>query len=235
MVLRRGPRGSCLSPAERDVKERPRLLAGEDLPREPHQKRSLDKRARLKEAGLALFGEKGYQATSIDEIARRANLAVGGFYQHFRSKRQLLLVLMDELLDKLSGLEFRPQAMTDIRATVRALLAHAFMRDLHYLGAYRAWQEAVLSDPGLAEKNAEIHAWTTTRVMTVFQLLQKLPGARKGVDTAALARVMDSFFWSLLVQALRVSKVELDEWIDTSTHLIYHAIFADAPKAGRKK
>lgn len=211
---------------------RPNLLAGEDLPPGPRQKRSLEKRAQLKAAGLALFGEKGYESTSVDEIARRAKLAVGTFYQHFRSKRQLLLALMDELLDKLSQLDFRPKAVTGVRAVVRELLARAFSHDLRYLGAYRAWQEAVLSDSELARKQAQIHAWTTTRVTTVFQFLQQLPGARPGVDVSGLARVMDTFFWSLLAQAVHMPAVELNQWIDSATHLIYHALFFDLPKSG---
>jgi AcrR family transcriptional regulator len=125
------------------------------------QKRSLEKLARLKSAGLALYGEKGYENSSIDEISRRAKLAVGTFYQHFRSKRQLLLALMDELLEKLSLLDFRAAAMTDVRTGIRELMSRAFSHDLRYLGAYRAWQEAVLSDPDLAKKQAEIHSWTT--------------------------------------------------------------------------
>ncbi|MGA8493231.1 MAG: helix-turn-helix domain-containing protein [Terriglobales bacterium] len=208
---------------------RPNLLAGEDLPPQPQQKRSLEKRARLKAAGLALFGEKGYESTSIDEIAIRAKLAVGSFYQHFRSKRQLLLALMDELLEKLSQLDFRPKAVTDVRAVVHELLSRAFSHDLRYLGAYRAWQETVLSDPDLARKQLQIHAWTTARVTTVFQLLQQLPGARPAVDIPGLARVMDSFFWSLLAQAVRMPNVELNQWIDSATHLIYHAMFVDRP------
>ena len=212
---------------------RPNLLAGEDVPPEPHQKRSLDKRARLKAAGLVLFGEKGYENTSIDMIARRAKLAVGGFYQHFRSKRQLLLALMDELLEKLSQLDVRPGAVTDVRAGIRQLLSRAFSHDLRYLGAYRAWQEAALSDPDLARKQRQIHGWTTTRVMTVFQLLQQLPGARQGVDVPGLASVMDSFFWSLLAQAGRLSKVEMDQRIDSATHLIYHALFTDPARKRR--
>ena len=218
------------------MRVRPKLLAGEDLPPEPRQKRSLEKRARLKAAGLVLFGEKGYESTSIDEVARRAKLAVGSFYQHFRSKRQLLLALMDELLEKLSRLDFHPRTGADVRAVVHELLARAFSHDLRYLGAYRAWQEAVLSDPELARKQVEIHVWTTGRVTTVFQLLQQLPGARPGVDVSGLARVMDSFFWSLLAQAVRMPEVELNQWIDSATHLIYHAMFTDAPmKAQRLK
>jgi AcrR family transcriptional regulator len=218
---------SRVSSAARANPTRPNLLAGEDLLPEPQQKRSSGKRESLKAAALALFGEKGYEGTSVDEIAKRANLAMGSFYQHYRSKRQLLLALMDELLGHLGRLELRPQVSGDIRAGLRELLSGAFSTDLRYLGAYRAWQEAALSDPELAKKQQEIHVWTTARVVAVFNFLQQLPGARTGVDIAALARVMDSFFWNLLAQALRLSKGELNQWIDAATHLIYHALFMD--------
>jgi AcrR family transcriptional regulator len=244
------------------VNPRPNLLAGEDLPAEPRQQRSLKKRARLKEAGLACFGKKGYEATSIDDIARKAKLAVGGFYLHFRSKRQLIVVFMDELLEKLANLDLRPQAqrppsaapaergtgttklsgrpeaspfgapspkeLTDVEAALKELLRHAFSHDLHYLGACRAWQEAMLSDLDLAKKNEQIHAWTTGRTSALFQMLQKLPGARPQVDVVGLARVMDSFFWSLLARAGRMTEAELDPWIDSSAHLIYHSLFLDS-------
>jgi AcrR family transcriptional regulator len=227
VVLRWRPDRRDHSSTGAGVSIRPNLLAGEDLPPEPRQKRSLEKRARLKAAGLALFNEKGYESTSIDEITQRAKLAVGTFYQHFRSKRQLLLALMDELLEKLSQLDFRPTGVANVRTVVHELLSRSFSHDLRYLGAYRAWQEAVLSEPELARKQIEIHTWTTARVTSVFQLLQKLPGARPGVDVPGLARVMDSFFWSLLAQAVRLPTVELNQWIDAATHLIYHAMFTD--------
>lgn len=211
---------------------RPNLLTGEDLAPDPRQIRSRGKRSRLKEAGLACFGEKGYESTSIEEIAARAGLAVGGFYLHYRSKRQLLLALMDELLDQLSRLDLRPPtASGDVRTGLHDLLANAFSADLRYLGACRAWQEAVLSDADLARKNGEIHAWTTARVTRLFQRLANLPGARPGTDIRSLARTMDSFFWSLLAQAVLMSRRELNRSLDAATHLIYHALFEDAPTA----
>jgi len=215
---------------------RPNLLAGESVRPEPRQKRSQAKRTRLKMAALVLFGEKGYEATSVEDIVQRANVALGSFYQHYRSKRQLLLALMDELLEHLSNLQLHPKETTDIKSGLRQLLARAFSTDLRYLGAYRAWQEAALSDPELAEKEKGIHAWTTARVLAVFRALQQSPGARSGVEVAALARVMDGFFWSLLSQALRLLSTELNEWIDAATHLIYHALFRDPgnkPASGR--
>jgi len=209
------------------VKPRPKLLKGEDLPPEPHQKRSLKKRERLKSAALALFAEKGFEATSVEEICRRAKLAVGTFYQHYRSKRQLLLALMDELLENLSGLDLRPQSAADVRAALHGILSRAFSHDLRYLGAYRAWQQAALSDPELARKQAQIHTWTTARVTALFEVLHQLPGARPGIDIPALARTMDTHFWSLLAQASLMRKPELARSIDSATHLIFHALFSD--------
>ena len=203
-------------------------MAGEDLPPEPLQQRSLEKRALLKTAALGLFSENGYESTSVEHIAGRAKLAVGTFYQHYRSKRQLLLALMDELLKKLSGMNFQPdKGAQNVRDGLRALLSRAFSHDLRYLGAYRAWQEAALSDADLARKQRQIHSWTAGRIERVFKLLQQMPGARREVDVSALAQVMDSFFWSLLAQAARMKKAELSQWVDSSTHLIYHALFTD--------
>ena len=214
---------------------RPNLLQGEDLPPDPVQKRSREKRARLKTAGLALFREKGYERTSIDEIVLKAHLAVGSFYQHFRSKKQLLLSLMDEFLEDLSRLDLRPKNTPDLRAGFRAFFARALSTDLHYLGAYRAWQEAVITDPDLARKEAEIRAWTISRVLGAFSLLQQLPGARPGVDIRGLASVMDGFFWNLLGQAISLPEAQLEPWIDSATHIVYHALFADPPIRGRRE
>jgi AcrR family transcriptional regulator len=209
------------------VTKRPDLLAGEDLPPAPQQKRSREKTERLKAAALVLFGEKGYERTSIEEITERANVAVGGFYLHYRSKRQLLLVLMDELLEGLSRLDLRPDLSGDLKAMLRDILARGFARDLRYLGACRAWEEAVLTDADLAGKNEKIRSWTTQRVASLFTFLQKLPRARPGVNIATLAKAIDSFFWSLLAQAVRMKRVQLEESLDSATHLIYHALFTD--------
>jgi AcrR family transcriptional regulator len=231
------------------------LLASEDQPAPPVQQRSRDKRDQLLAAGLGLFGEKGYEAASVDEIAARAGVAVGGFYQHFRGKRQLLLVLMDELLERLSRLDLRPaigapgtagavrqprraggskacegdrNTGASVQAALGALLQRAFAADLAYTGAYRAWREAVLIDGGLARDQEQIERWTRARVEAVLALLLRLPGARTDVDLPVLARLMDRLFWDLLGQALRLSADERIRILAAITHLLYHALFADA-------
>ncbi len=209
------------------VPPRPRLLEGEDLPAAPQQSRSRDKRARLLAAGLGLFGESGYEASSIDAIAMRAGVAIGSFYQHFRTKRQLLLVLMDQLLEGLEQLDLRPKGAATIRDGLRALLESAFTRDLAYAGAYRAWREAILLDPSLVPRQEQIENWTRARVAGVFTLLLRLPGARPDVNVPVLARLMDRFFWDLLGQAVSLPHAALAPILDSTTDLLYHALFLD--------
>jgi AcrR family transcriptional regulator len=204
------------------------LLAGEDLLPQPRQARSVERRARLSEAALRVFGDNGYDRASIDDIARLAKVPIGSFYQHFRSKRQVLLSLMDQLLVDLSRFNLGVERPLKAREALHDLLSRSFSADVRYLGAYRAWQEAVLSDPELAAKQTKIQAWTTARAAAAFQALQQFPGARRDVDARELADVLDGFFWSLLGRAKHMDAAELRRAIESTTHLVYHALFTDA-------
>jgi len=48
-------------------------------------------RSRIAEAGLRLFLERGYDATTVDEIAAAAQISRRTFFDHFRSKDEVLL------------------------------------------------------------------------------------------------------------------------------------------------
>jgi len=213
---------------------RPDLMAGEDLPPPPRQQRSKTTRTRIKLAALALFAERGYEGTSVEDVTRRAGLAVGSFYLHYRSKRQLLLALMDELIEALDGVDLRLADAPNVRQGLQTLLTRALSSDLRYLGAYLAWEEAVASDADLATRHRQIHAWTTRRVLNALRRLQQAPGGRRGLDLPGLARVLDSLFWSFLARAPHSRQVEVARWIAATTHLVYHAMFVDPSPKGRE-
>ncbi|WP_019961103.1 TetR/AcrR family transcriptional regulator [Woodsholea maritima] len=43
----------------------------------------------LLDAALAVFREKGYSATSVDDVCARAGVTKGAFFHHFKSKEEL--------------------------------------------------------------------------------------------------------------------------------------------------
>jgi AcrR family transcriptional regulator len=49
-----------------------------------------DARARLLEAALALYSERGYEQTTVAEIAERAGLTKRTFFRYFTDKREVL-------------------------------------------------------------------------------------------------------------------------------------------------
>lgn len=53
-------------------------------------------RERVLEAGLELFGERGYHATSIADIGERAGIAKSVLYHHFGSKAGLFEAIAEE-------------------------------------------------------------------------------------------------------------------------------------------
>ncbi|MEW6240524.1 MAG: TetR/AcrR family transcriptional regulator [Chloroflexota bacterium] len=54
-------------------------------------------RLQIEEAALELFMEQGYHATSMRQIAERAELALGGIYNHFASKEDIFAaIIMDK-------------------------------------------------------------------------------------------------------------------------------------------
>src|ERR1700728_1934852 len=57
--------------------------------KEPKRERGKQRVAALSDAGAELFAEKGYDATTMTEIAQRAGASIGSLYQFFPSKEAL--------------------------------------------------------------------------------------------------------------------------------------------------
>jgi AcrR family transcriptional regulator len=65
------------------------------------ERRKLEVRARIREAGVALFDARGIQATTIQDICERADVAQKTFFNHFPSRRHLLREIAQASLGQL--------------------------------------------------------------------------------------------------------------------------------------
>src|SRR5437867_9435070 len=61
------------------------------------------RRAQLIEVGRAVFAEKGYEATSVEEIADRAKVSKPVVYEHFGGKEGLYAVVVDREVEHIVG------------------------------------------------------------------------------------------------------------------------------------
>jgi AcrR family transcriptional regulator len=86
----------------------------------------------LLDAAVALFNERGYEATSVDEVATRLGVTKSAIYHHVPSKVELLRLALDRALDALFAVTQETGATTGpaidrleyvVRGSVRALAA----------------------------------------------------------------------------------------------------------------
>ncbi|MDA8345456.1 MAG: TetR/AcrR family transcriptional regulator [Thermaerobacter sp.] len=67
----------------------------------PQSQTAEDTRTSIMNAALRLFGERGYHATSLQEVIKAAGCSKGAFYHYFESKEDLLLLFHDTFIDHL--------------------------------------------------------------------------------------------------------------------------------------
>lgn len=65
------------------------------------ERKKIQTRQAMLKSAYELFEQKGYNQTSIEEIASRANFAPRTFFLHFTSKEDLLFPQSEELLQRL--------------------------------------------------------------------------------------------------------------------------------------
>ncbi len=178
-----------------------------------------DNRERLVAAGYAVLSEKGYEATTVKEVARVAGVSPGLFHYYFAAKEELLAAVLRE-----AGARYG-RMMGELRATVPAerFLEAAFAavreRAAQEPGWYRLRYELFalgLRDPAFLPVLGDMLAYIRQMFAQAFLGLA-------GGDEAqaqALAGVALALFDGLALQALAEPEVDFAAAYDLARDLI---------------
>ncbi len=155
---------------------------------EPHA------RERLERAALALFVERGYDATTVAEIAERAGLTKSTFFRQFADKREVLSGSQDILIELFSGaIAAAPPAATAIDCLASALesAGPVFTPDRHDLAQQR--RVVIAANSGLQERELLKRARLATAIADALRA--------RGVDdtSARLAAEMGVLAFSTTI------------------------------------
>jgi AcrR family transcriptional regulator len=159
-----------------------------------------DSRGRLEQAALALYGERGFEDTTVAEIAARAGLTERTFFRYFADKREVLFWgagALQELL--VSAVASAPDSTSPIEAVAAALeAAGALLQERREFARQR--QTVIAANTELQERE----------LIKLASLSAALAGTlrQRGVsDTAA----------SLTAEAgIAVFRVAFERWVDES-------------------
>jgi AcrR family transcriptional regulator len=156
------------------------------------QTRGLTRR-RLLDAAADLFARKGFEATSVDDVAEAAGFSKGAFYYNFTSKDDLLDALVTDFIGTLSSdLEHALAAETTIESKLAAaqrLLtehereAHGFELELEVL-------VQAARDPRVRAKVAAAYAKIRSAIASLISEQFARAGVRPPLDPMALATII---------------------------------------------
>ena len=154
-------------------------------------------RGRLEQAALELYVERGYEQTTVAEIAERAGLTERTFFRHFADKREVVFAgagaLQELLVTAVAG---APDAVAPLEAVAAALEAAGAL--LQERREYSRRRQSVI-DANLALQERELIKLAT--------LASALAGAlrRRGVTGPAASLTAEA--------GIAVFKVAFERWI----------------------
>lgn len=175
-----------------------------------------------------IFGDKGYAATTLRQIAAAANMKAGSIYYHFSSKSDIL----DEVLD--TGLE---QVSKAVKIAVAKCGDDASPEE-RFVAAIDAHLRAILSHSEFTSVNIRIYSQLPEPIRArhrekrkrygqvweqIFQQAIDADQFRKDVKIEPLREfVLGALNWT--VEWFDPKKHSLDELIERSTQLVLNGI-----------
>ena len=142
----------------------------DDRPRNVRMPRKA-RRAQLLDAASAVFVDKGYHAASMDDIADSAGVSKPVLYQHFPSKLELYLALLDDAADSIiRGVAEALSSNHDNKSRVDATVDVLFSYVSQSAAEFRLIFESDLtSDPQVVQRLNRVTAENAHAVAAVIR------------------------------------------------------------------
>lgn len=139
------------------------------------------------------FARYGFQATSIDRIAKAAGVTKGALYYHFKDKEDLLFAAVTKRLGQFerrvaADLALVPDAPTALREVARVCLDHA-TKSNHRRLIVTLMVEAIDTNPRLAAEFRAMMQRFRAFLESIVRRGQKAGQFRADVDPAVAAEV----------------------------------------------
>ena len=171
-----------------------------------------DSRGRLEEAALNLYGKRGFENTTVEEITARAGLSERTFFRHFADKREVLFyeaaALQQLLVDAVVS---APASATPLDAVGSAFDAAGAL--LQERRDYARRRHAIIAaSPELRERELIKLATLSTALATALR--------QRGVKDSAATLVGEV--------AIVVFKTAFERWVDSANERALPAVMRES-------
>ena len=181
-------------------------------------------RLAIEDAAIDLFMEHGYHATSMRQIAEQAGLALGGIYNHFKSKDEIFEAIV---VDKHPYKKILPLIQQAEGETLEEFLGSATRIVIHELTSQPYYIKLMLIE--IAEFNgvhgAALIKEIAPNILPVFERIVKTRKELRVTHPVILMRSFIGMVLSYMITEIIISKSILKNVMPKNTLDVYVDIY----------
>jgi AcrR family transcriptional regulator len=178
----------------------------------------------IEDAAIALFMEQGYHATSMRQIAERAELALGGIYNHFKSKEEIFEAI---IIDKHPYKKVLPAILEAEKGTLEEFFKNALQIVIAEISKQPEYLNLLFIE--IVEfKGVHGSSMLSEIAPKVLPVFEKIIKGRKDLRVTNPALLMRTFFGliiSYFITDLLVSNSVINKLMPKNTEGAYVDIF----------
>jgi TetR/AcrR family fatty acid metabolism transcriptional regulator len=193
------------------------------------EKRREERTALILQAAYDVITEKGYYEASMDEIAARVGIAKGTLYLHFKSKEDLIFMLIEQETGKFVALV---DEIMNRESSVQGKLEHILLESYNSIQSGRQFLMALRSiglNKGLIKDKIETQASMAGLVDRFTQLFED--GKANGeFDATVPTAIMVSIFLGLMElysnEQSELNQLSPEKLLESVSHLFFRGLLA---------
>ena len=194
------------------------------MPKKDAPKKGEVTRLAIEDAALSLFMEQGYHATSMRQVAERAELALGGIYNHFASKEEIFKGI---IIDKHPYRKLLPAILAAEANTLEEFFKNAFHIVVTEMGERSEFVNLMLIE--LVEFKGKHGAMMLKEIAPkMLPVFERVIKSRKNLRISNPAVLMRSFIGAIvsyLITEMVISNSVISKLMPKNTEDIYVDIF----------
>lgn len=164
------------------------------------EQKKQETKAAIMDAAITLFGERGYENTSIAALARAAGVGKGTIYSYFSSKSDILLAFSEE---ELTCLHLELQQKIPLDALLEEKLLLIFMYEFRYITKNKEFgrtlmREMIFPKALAREKSQDIEEQFIQLFVLIFKEAQEKGQLRQDIELTMTC----GHFYALYLMAL---------------------------------
>jgi AcrR family transcriptional regulator len=208
----------------------------EEAMSETRENRQSQRRQRILDAALDLFARQGFHGTSTRQIAQAAGVAEGSIFNHFPSKKDLLVAAMAQIVDDYFGEDLVAPSKAGTLELLRATFTSRLGLGFRHAERIRFLLSELLMNQEMRQSYFEaVILRLTERIERVLE--QRIAeGLLRPCNVQVVSGALVGAFLTFLLVAVldedrRLLRNSLDEISDELAHLFFYGLRPDRQEA----